>query len=75
MKLAVWVGCSWKLYSDNPGRSRDGAVDTTIPAFATWPSRCARTTGYIILSADLQGVALLQEVTNLTFVPDLWLIS
>ena len=75
MKLAVWVGCNWKLYFDNPGRSQDGAVDTTMPVFATCPSRCARTTGYIILFADPQGVALLQEVTNLTFVPDLWLIS
>ena len=40
--LAIWVGCNWKFYSDNPGRSRDGAADTTMPVFATCR---ARTTG------------------------------
>jgi hypothetical protein len=54
--------------------SRDGAADIPIPAFDN-RLLVMQGWGYITPFADPQGVALLQEVTKLTLVPDLWLVS
>ena len=69
------VSCNCKLYPDNPGGRGWGGryYDSGIRQLGVLVVRGRW--GYIILFADPQGVALLQEVINLTFVPDLWLIS
>ena len=43
--LAIWVGCSWKLYSTNPGGRGMGRPILRFRHSPTERSRCARTMG------------------------------